>query len=303
MPFGARSIGIVGATGFLGRRLVERLSGRPDIHLRLFGRQETEVRGHRVLPWPAEPSIFDSLDVLVHLSGITSSRAPAEALRAANVRLPIQTAQAAASAGVRRFVFVSSLHAHAKASETPIGPASPFQPVDAYGRSKRDAELALRDMTAAQPLQLAIVRPPMIYGAGGTGSFAQLAALIRRGLPVPLELARQPRSFCSLDNAASAVEHLIFSTGPEDVLLPADPDDLTPRALALAIAREMGCAVRLWPVPKPLLAAPLALIGRSTIVTSLFEPLCIDRGHWETMRWRPVQTGAEGMRAALTLSR
>jgi nucleoside-diphosphate-sugar epimerase len=302
MPSGASSIGILGATGFLGRRLVGRLSPRPDVALRLFGRRESEVAGHRVRPWPAAPSDLEGLDVLVHLSGITSSRAPEAALAAANVHLPMETARAAASVGVPRFVFVGSLHAHAKASETAIRPTSPFRPVDSYGRSKRDAELALRQIAAARPMQLAILRPPMIYGPGGTGSFAQLAALIRRGLPIPLGLASQPRSFCSVENAASAVEHLIFTDGPQDVLLPADPEDLTPRSLALAIGRELGRDVHSLPVPKSLLAAPLALVGRSAIVTSLFEPLCIDRGHWETVRWRPVQTGAEGMRQALSSS-
>lgn len=300
MPSEPRRVGVVGASGFLGAAVVDRLARRGDIQLRLLGRREGVVAGHRVERLdPTRSSALEGLDVVVHLAALTNPRASEAELWQANVELARDAARASASAGVTRFVFTSSLGVYGRSSVAAVGPNSPFQPTDGYGRSKVAAEQALAQVSAETGLAVCVLRPPMIYGPGAGGSFAQLVALVRRGLPLPLALARSPRSLCSINNAASAVEHAVREGVAGDVLLPADPDDVLPRDLILAIASLEGRRPMLWPVPRAVLAVPLALVGRSAIISSLFDPLCIDRTHWSGAGWRPVETGSQGLAKAL----
>lgn len=301
MPSEPKRVGVVGASGFLGAAVVDRLTRRGDIQLRLIGRREGVVSGHRIERLdPTKPSTLESLDVVLHLAALTNARASEAELWQANVEFARDTARASASAGVSRFVFTSSLGVYGRSSVAAVGPNSPFQPTDNYGRSKVAAEQALAEVARDTGLAVCVLRPPMIYGPGGGGSFAQLVALVRSGLPLPLALARSPRSLCSINNAASAAEHAILKGVAGDILLPADPDDVRPRDLILAIAALEGRRPVLWPVPRALLAAPLALVGRSAIVSSLFDPLCIDRTHWAGSGWRPVETASQGLAAALS---
>lgn len=300
MPSANKRLGIVGASGFIGRALVEQLMAGGSACPRLFGRRAGAIDGCAIEVLDLSPEAFRGLDCVVHLSGITTSRASEAALRTANVDLAVQVATAAAAAGVKRMVFVSSLHVHGKSASGPIAPESPFNPDNAYGRSKAAAEAALGRIAARTGLELVILRPPMVYGAAAKGSFSLLARLVRTGLPLPFGLARGRRSFCSVGNLSSAIRHAATAPAPAKVLIPADPEDFDTPGLARAMGAAQGLAVRLWPVPKMALAAPLAAIGRAEMITSLFEPLRVDRSHWQAQGWRPIETGPEAVRAALS---
>lgn len=292
-------IGVVGATGFVGRHLVADLVAEGPGRPRLFGRSGGTVAGCPVEPLDLRPQTFAGLDCLVHLAGITTSRASPEALQRTNVDLAVDVARAAAAAGVKRFVFLSSLHVHGKAADGAVGPDSPLRADNAYGGSKIAAEQALAAVAAETGLELAVLRPPMVYGPGAKGSFSLLARLVRTGAPLPLALARGRRSFCSVNNLVSAIRHAIDAPIPGGPLIPADSEDFETRELVEAMAGAVGRRSRLWPVPRAVLAAPLALVGRREMITSLFEPLRIDRSHWAAHGWSPVETGAEAVRAAL----
>lgn len=299
MPSVASRIGVVGASGFIGRALVEQLAAEDGGCPRLFGRRAGQVGGCVIEALDTSLVPFRGLDCLVHLSGITTSRTTEDVLQRANVDLAIEVAAAAAAAGVKRLVFVSSLHVHGKSASAPVAPDSPLNPDNAYGRSKAAAEVALRQIAHETGLELVILRPPMVYGAAAKGSFSLLARLVRTGLPLPFALARGRRSFCSVGNLVSAIRHAVHAPNPPAVLIPADPDDFDTPGLARAMGKAMGQPVRLWPVPKVVLAAPLAVIGRADMITSLFEPLQVDRSHWKAQGWRPVESGPEALRAAL----
>lgn len=299
MPYTNSKIGIVGASGFVGRALVEQLAKDGSGCPRLFGRRAGEVRGCAIEPLELTPYTFRGLDYVVHLSGITTSRATAEDLQRANIDLAVGVAAAAASAKVKRFIFISSLHVHGKSASTLIAPNSRFNPDNAYGRSKAAAEAALVRIADEAGLELVILRPPMVYGAGAMGSFNLLARLVKTGLPLPFALARGQRTFCSVANLVSAIRHAIDAASPPRVLIPADPGDFDTPGLVRAMATAMGRPPRLWSVPKAVLLAPLAAAGRAEMITSLFEPLRIDRSHWASYGWRPVESGVEAVRAAL----
>lgn len=298
----ADRIGITGATGFVGRAFTQHLlaQGRKDV--RLFGREAATVSGLAVHePGTGEFAYdFAGLDCVVHLAGITTSRAPMDELRRVNVDMAADVARSAVHHGVRRLVFMSSLHVHGKTSSDAVGPQSPLQPDNAYGQSKAEAEAVVKSIADQAGMALVILRPPMIYGNGSKGSFPLLARLVATGLPLPLAMARGRRSFCSIDNLLSALDRAIDRPPGLDALIPADPEDFDTPALVEAMAQGQGRRARLFALPRALLAAPLALIGRAEMVTSLFDPLRIDRSHWTDWNWQPKQPGPDAVKLALT---
>lgn len=299
MPSELNRVGVVGASGYVGSALAASLiadGGFP----RLFGRTAGAVADCNLHALTTDPVQFSGLDCVVHLSAITTARASEEDLRRANIDLATETALKAAAVGVKRFIFISSLHVHGKTAETAVGPNSQFRHDNAYGRSKAEAESALAAVAADTGLELTIIRPPMIYGRGCKGSFPLLAKMVGTGLPLPFARAQASRSFCSIANVVSAVRHAIAAPTPVRILLPADPEDFDTASLIAAMARVMGRKPVLWPAPRSLLAVPLSLIGRREMIVSLFDPLQVDRSHWQESGWQPIQTGYEGIRAALT---
>jgi nucleoside-diphosphate-sugar epimerase len=299
MPSDISRIGVVGASGFIGQALVEQLVAEGRGCPRLFGRQSGRVGQCPIEVLEFTPETFRGLDCVIHLSGITSSRASVEDLKRANVDLAVDVAAAAAAAGVKRMVFSSSLHVHGKSATGPISPDSPLNPDNAYGRSKAAAEAALRRIAEQTGLELVILRPPMVYGSAAKGSFSLLARLVRTGLPLPFALARGERSFCSVGNLVSAIRYAAEATTSPMVLIPADPEDFDTPRLVRTMAGAMGRRIRLLPVPKMFLSFPLAVLGRAEMITSLFEPLKVDRSHWGRQGWRPLEDGAEAVRAAV----
>lgn len=299
MPSVNSRIGVVGASGFIGRALVEVLMAKRAGCVRLFGRGGGPIQGCLIEPLDLSAETFRGLDCVVHLSGITTSRAPEAILQKVNVDLAVEVASAAAAAGVKRLVFVSSLHVHGKSASGAITPDSPFNPDNAYGRSKATAEAELGRIAGRTGLELVTLRPPMVYGAAAKGSFRLLVRLVQSGLPLPLSLARGRRSFCSVGNLTSAILHAATVSMPAKVLIPADPDDFDTRSLVMAIGAALGRNVWLWPVPKTVFALPLAALGRAEMITSLFDQLQVDRSHWQAQSWRPIENGPDAVRTAL----
>ena len=299
MPFAPSNIGIVGASGFVGSALANSLVLEGEHGVRLFGRKVGKVADQDIQPLSSGSTMFEGLDTLVHLSGLTDSRASDGDLRRANTDLAVDMARAAATAKVKRFVFISSMAVYGRSAAHAISPDMPLSPDNGYGRSKAAAEVAMARVADETGLELIILRPPMVYGRGSKGSFAALARLVRSGLPLPFKGARGLRSFCSIGNLVSAMRHAIDSAAPGSILIPADPEDFDTPGLVRAMADAMERPVRLWRAPKPLPVAPLAMIGRAEMITSLFEPLRVDRSHWKGHGWRPVETGRQGVNAAL----
>lgn len=300
MPYAAERIGIVGATSYLGRRLIDRLVQNDQLDIVLFSRNTQTIAGRPVYPLERLEDQFKGLDSVIHLAAVTDSRAPESEIQSANVDLAVTVAEAVSRARVPRLVFLSSLGVHGKTSPCPVTPTTPFRAENAYARSKVAAEVALSAVAERDGFKLITLRPPMIYGPGSSNSFYQLARLVKTELPLPLALARGPRSFCSVANAVSAIIHSASSAESGPVLIPADPEDFDTLGLVNEMARHMGRDVRLWPLPKACLAAPLSLVGRGEMARSLFDPLQVDRAHWRAQAWRPVESGSEGIRHAVS---
>lgn len=298
-----------GASGFVGAALSARMAGGEHRHVPLVHRPRG-LPGEVV--WAADESplalqrVLSDCGAIVHLAArvhIMDDPAadPLAAFRAVNTTGTLKLARQAAAAGVRRFVFVSSIKVNGEATE----PGHPFRhdeppgPQDAYGISKREAEDGLREIAAATGMEVVIVRPPLVYGPGVKANFAAMMRAVQRGLPLPLALVtHNRRSLVALDNLVDLLITCIDHTAAANqTFLVSDGKDLSTADLLLRLGKAMDKPARLFPVPVPLLRAGAALLGKRDVAQRLLGNLQIDISHTrETLGWTPPITVDEGLR-------
>jgi nucleoside-diphosphate-sugar epimerase len=303
---------VTGATGFVGRALVRRLLAD--------GRQvRAAVRpGATALPREVETAVIGDIGpetdwrtalagvgAIVHLAArahvLRDSSPDVHALyRAVNTLGALRLAEAAAAAGVRRFVFLSSARVHGDHSTgAPFTESSPLAATDPYGRSKAEAERGLAALAAAGGLDPVILRPPLVYGPGARGNFARLVRLVARGVPLPLGAVRNRRSLVFVGNLVDAiVRSLDHPAAARETFMVSDGEDVSTPELIRRIARVLGKSTRLTPVPPAVLRLGGRLVGRSDDVARLLDDLVVDSSRiGERLGWRPPFTLDEGLAA------
>jgi UDP-glucose 4-epimerase len=225
-----QSILITGATGFVGSRLVGFLSSQcPEMELRLALRRRPEdlqvpsvlsVGSIEVVgdinPYTNWSNALIGVDVLIHLAARVHvmkdvALDPLEEYRNANTLATIHLAQEAAKAGVKRFIYLSSIKVNGE--ETTPGQSysedSIPAPIDPYGVSKWEAELGLEKVCAQTGMEFVIIRPPLVYGPGVKANFQKLMGLVAKGLPLPLGAVHNQRSMLALDNLVSFIAEVM----------------------------------------------------------------------------------------------
>jgi len=214
------------------------------------------------------------------------------AFRTVNVMGSRRLAEQAAAAGVRRFVFLSSIGA-AVAADDPAR-ATPYQ------RSKLEAETALREAAAGSAMMLVMLRPPLIYGRGAPGNFARLVRLIEAGRPLPLRSIANRRSLLFVGNLAGAVAAALDCTAvPAAPLALCDGEAVSTAELARRIGLACGRPARLLPAPPALLRLGGRLLGRGAVVEALTGDLTIDNeAIHRALGWVPRFTLDEGLAAS-----
>jgi UDP-glucose 4-epimerase len=187
-------------------------------------------------------------------------------------------AENARLAGVKRFVFVSSVKVYGDSSGArPLRSDDVTRPVDAYGRSKLEAEKHLSAVCARGAMTYSIVRPPLVYGPGVRANFRRLLGLVYRGVPLPLAGVDNRRSLANVWNLSNLlVRCLEHDRVPNAPLLVCDgPSVSTPQLLA-AIGAAMGRPARLFRFPRVLLELGARAAGRSEELARLLDNLEVD---------------------------
>lgn len=309
-PVPARRILITGATGFIGAALCRSLADRGTL-----------VRRALHSAGPADPRFEDALvgdiggatswqsaltgvDAIVHLAARTHvmdehAADPLAEYRRINVDGTRALADAARAAGVRRFVFLSSIKVNGEATfGKPYSEDDAPRPEDAYGVSKLEAENALRETGA--DLETVVLRPPLVYGAGVKGNFLRLMRAVERGLPLPLASIRNRRSLVSLNNLVDAIlACLEHPAAAGQTYLVADDERIATPELVHAIAAAMKKPARLLPFPASLLRMGAGLFGKSAAAARLTGSLEIDTAKLQReLGWRPRETLAQGLEQA-----
>jgi nucleoside-diphosphate-sugar epimerase len=294
-------IALTGGTGFIGQRLLRAL-GERGFRLRVLLRRPTTlpldcasaVVGDLMRPQNMSAALAD-VDAVIHTAGPSHAMTgvPEDDHRLLGTDATIGLARAAQRAGVRRFVFLSSLRAQS-------GPTAPAvlteamtpQPTDAYGRSKLAAERGLAELD----LDWVALRLATVYGPGMTGNLARLAGVARRPYPLPLGGLTARRSLLALDNLASAV-CVVLETAEvlRRPLIVADPHPLTLSQMIAALRRGLGRRPGLFTVPTPLLRTLLDALGESANLAFLEGSLVADPAALMGLGWAPELSTAQGL--------
>ncbi|MCL5406802.1 MAG: SDR family oxidoreductase [Deltaproteobacteria bacterium] len=246
---------------------------------------------------------FRGVDAVVHLAArvhMMRDRAadPLVEFRRVNVEGTRRLANSAAKAGVKRFLFLSSAKVNGEWTGNGKGPFSETdcpRPEDAYGLSKWEAEQALREVERQTGIEVAIIRPPLIYGPGVKANFLNLVRLVERGLPLPLGGIRNRRSLLGLFNLADLICRCLENPAAAgETFLASDGDDVSSPELCRRIAKALDRRTRLFPVPEWMMRAVGAATGKSEELRRLCGSLQIDSSKVRrVLDWTPPSTMAE----------
>ena len=289
---------VTGATGFIGRHLCEALAKTGANQLTLLVRKPLPASdplhafGKVIVTGELGPdmSFADSMqgaDVLVHLASrvhvMGDQDTSAEALyQQTNVIGTRRMAEAAVAAGVKRFIFISSVKAVGERGFLAVD-ASPA-PIDAYGRSKLAAERALHDVALGSAMAVTVLRPPLVYGPGVGANFLRLIRLVDRRIPLPLASVGNQRSLLYVGNLVSAIQRALAVEQPvTGSYFISDGAPVSTPDLIRAIAA-------------PLLHACATVAGKQAELARLTESLVVDdKPFCEALQWLPPFTFAAGL--------
>lgn len=302
---------ITGSTGFVGRRLHARLAieGRGlRCAVRKPSRDANALSVGDIGPDTRWDEALQGVDTVIHAAArahIMKDEVPDSLAeyRKVNVEGTLNLARQAAQAGVKRFIFISSIKVNGE--QTPLG--EPFTadntpaPEDSYGLSKHEAEQGLQQLAQETGLEVVIIRPPLVYGPGVKGNFASMVRLIEKGIPLPLGAIHNKRSLVALDNLVDLIITCIdHPAAANQVFFAGDGEDMSTTELLSGVAKAMGKPARLIPVPMGVLKFGARLLGKQAIAQRLCGNLQVDISKArKLLGWSPPVNVDEGLRRAV----
>lgn len=290
---------VTGANGFVGSALCPHLV----------------ALGHQVVPAVRRPSdIFherivqeeaswkrtlEGCDSVIHLAARAHlmqdpESDPLQAFRINNVTPTIDLANCAVEAGVRRFVFISTIKVNGEvtAPGCSFRPDDPVAPKDPYATSKWEAEQGLLEISQRTGLEVVIIRPPVVYGPGVKGNFASLIKWVKNGVPLPLGAVHNCRSMIALDNlvnfTALCADIGASPNAKGQVFLVSDGEDVSTTEFLCKVVNAYGRSIRLFSVPVGLMRLTARWIGKASLADRLLGSLVVDDSKARQMlAWHP----------------
>jgi len=298
---------VTGGSGFLGSALIKRLVQLPGCPVVAPVRTLAAglPSGVRWLPLSSLNGANDwrealtGAEVVVHAAARVhvmkeSSLDPMAAFRKVNVEATLNLARQAAAAGVKRFVFISSIKVNGEGT----APGTVYRaddvpaPIDPYGISKLEAEQDLKALAADTGMELVIIRPVLVYGPGVKANFLSMMRWLYRGIPLPFGAVHNRRSLVALDNLVDLI--VTCSDHPaaaNQVFLASDGEDLSTTQLLRKLAVALGKPARLLPIPVWLMSGVAALLGQRTLSDRIFGSLQVDISkNRQLLGWVPPVT-------------
>jgi nucleoside-diphosphate-sugar epimerase len=303
---------VTGANGFVGRSLcaevvsrgmvargITRTSGDLPVGVENIALGDIDVNSD----WQ---DVLTGFEIVVHLAARVHvmkevSFDPLEEFRRVNVQGTLNFACQAAKAGVRRFVFVSSIGVNgAETFHQPFTPEDSVAPHSPYAVSKYEAELGLQAIAAETGMEVVIIRPPLVYGPCAPGNFGSLMRWSKSGVPLPLGAIHNQRSLVSLANLVDLIATCLTHTAAANqIFLVSDGEDVSITELLRRIGQAIGKPARLLPVPASWLKLTAVLVGRPDVVQRLCGSLQVDISKTrKLLGWDPPVSLDEGLRRA-----
>ncbi|CAE6812034.1 N-acetyl-alpha-D-glucosaminyl-diphospho-ditrans, octacis-undecaprenol 4-epimerase [Paraburkholderia domus] len=295
---------VTGASGFVGRRLCKELA---DQGIAFVGTGRTSREGilgvGDLTPDTDWSEALRNVSDVVHLAARVhvmdeTEADPAFAFRRVNVDATASLARQAALAGVKRFVFVSSVKVNGESTTgKPYSESDSPAPEDPYGTSKHLAEVALWELSRETGLEVVVVRPPLVYGPGVKANFQNLMRAVHRGVPLPIGSVRNLRSMIALDNLSDfLVTVLTHVDAAGHTFLVSDGDDISTATLARKLATAMHRRAHLVPVPLSVLRLLGAVTGKKAAIDRVTGSLQVDITQAKTvLGWTPRVSVDQGI--------
>lgn len=298
---------VTGAAGFVGRALCDHLIRHNHVVLPAV-RSVSELPGEMIVGnidgltnWTA---VLANCDAVVHLAARVhvmddTELNPLSLYRTTNTAGTLGIARQAAQAGVKRFVFISTIKVNGEGHDTPYRETDMAAPEDAYAISKWEAEQGLRQIAADTGLEVVILRPPLVYGPGVKANFMRLIQIIKRGCPLPLGAIRNQRSLLYLGNFVDAIRLCVeHPAAVGQTFLLDDGEPVSTPELIRAVARALGRPARLRALPVWMLEAAGTLLGKRAAVARLTGSLFVDSSVIRSrLGWVPPFTLEQGLAA------
>lgn len=306
---------VTGANGFVGRALCLELSRQNYAVVAVVRSVNTKLGG--LIPCVVIGSIdadtdwsktLCNVDVIVHLAArvhVMRDHAtdPLAEFRKVNVEGTLVLAMQAAQAGVKRFIFISSVKVNGEHTlfNKPFTEADMANPQDAYGMSKFEAEQELLRIAQQTGMEVVIIRPPLVYGAGVKANFASLLRAVKRGVPLPLGAIHNKRSFVYVGNLVSLILRcVVHPAAVNQVFLVSDACDLSTSELLRKCAEALMVKSWLLPVPQRLIEICAAMVGKRAAAQRLCGNLQLDISKAHTLLdWTPPISVVEGLQATV----
>lgn len=301
-------IAVTGASGFVGRAVCAEVLHNGHIAIPLVRRPAGFANEVVIGDISRETLPQVDADAVIHLAArahvMSDDPATAEqAYMEANVEGTRRAIDMAKAAGARRFVFVSSIKALGERTQIgkPLTEQDTPAPEDAYGRSKLAAERLAQDMTSRAGIELAIVRPPLVYGPGVKGNFAALIRLSCLGIPLPIGNIKNQRSMISRANLANLLVHVaVHRAAAGRTVLASDLHDVSTPELVRAIADAAKRKAHIIPFPLGPMSVLASILGKGDMFSRLAGNLQVDgRDTLKELEWLPVQTFDDGIRSTV----
>ena len=297
---------LTGASGTIGRPLTAALAAAGYA-------VRAAVRDRRAQPFPSGvetvrlpdlagpidwPPLLGGIDAVVHLAGVAHTGLAEGAYDHVNHVATAALARAAATAGIRRLVFVSSIRAQGGThADRPLRESDPARPTEAYGRSKLAAEQAVR----AAGVPFTILRPVLVYAPGAKGNLASLIRLAGMPLPLPFGRLANRRSLLSVDNLIAAIRFALEDPrAANETFIVSDPEAVSVAEIITICRRARGRGPALLPVPPNLFATLFGLIGQGEQWDRLAGTLEAPPAKLTAAGWRPVTDTQAGLSALVS---
>lgn len=301
---------VTGATGFVGNALCKHLTTHGHQVMRAVRRDATlsgDILFSQIDGATDWAEALTGCDAVVHLAArvhVMDDTAvdPLALYQATNTDATLNLARhAAQTAGVKRFVYVSSIKVNGEGRDTPYRETDAVAPEDAYAISKWEAEQGLQRIAADTGLEVVILRPPLVYGPGVKANFQQLLRMVERGWPLPLGAIRNRRSLLYLGNFVDVIRVCIeHPAAAGQTFLLDDGQAVSTPELIRALSHAMGRPARLLAVPVKVLELAGTLLGKRAAVARLTGPLYVDSSAIRArLGWTPPNTLQQGLAATV----
>ena len=297
---------VTGANGFLGRNILEFCQLR-SLEVRACARNADISKPY----WAISPdlegaadwsALVNGIDVVIHAAARAHMRKEElvdrlSEYRRVNVEGTLSLARQAAAAGLKRFIFISSIGVNGNITTRPFRVDDQPNPAEPYAQSKWEAEQGLMRLAAETGMEVVIIRPPLVYGPSAPGNFGSLVRWIEKGFPLPLGAIHNKRSLVGIDNLVDLIIRCVdHSAAANQVFLAGDGEDLSTTELLRGVGKAMGRTARLTPVPAGLLQFGATLLGRKAMSQRLLGSLQVDISRTcELLDWKPPYTVEQGL--------